>query len=339
MHACTVYVINLRAALLTNFSFCMDDLSLGEDRIQMASSAPAKFSLTILLVGASGTGKSALVNGLVSAEVAKEGSETLFSQTIHITPYKTKKIGTDVSIWDTPGMETVTTTLALQTLVTDVQNKVRNVDLVLFCINMTSARFRQGDNQNVRILTKAFGESFWKNAVFVLTFANQVKPPPSRKGTPPREYFDERLQEWKGQISAALKRNGVSDKIAESIKMVPTGYRDDYSLPGQFNWLNDLWGTCQQVSKDKRPIVLQVNMVNLGTEEVASHPLERRNQSEPFWGTFTRAPFCYTPPAALAIVGGVVGSLAGGPVGGAAGIAVGAVCGMGACAVMKYLHR
>ena len=62
---------------------------------------------------------------------------------------------------------------------------------------MTSARFRQGDNQNLRIITKAFGESIWKNALFVLTFANQVKPPPSRKGTPPREYFEERLQEWK----------------------------------------------------------------------------------------------------------------------------------------------
>ena len=82
-------------------------------------------------------------------------------------------------------------------LVSDVQDKVRNVDLMLFCINMTSARFRQGDNQNLRIITKAFGESIWKNAIFVLTFANQVKPPPSRNGTPPREYFEERLQEWK----------------------------------------------------------------------------------------------------------------------------------------------
>ena len=131
---------------------------------------------------------------------------------------------------------------------------------------MTSA---QGDNQNLRIITKAFGESIWKNAIFVLTFANQVKPPPS---TPPREYFEERLQEWKSQIDAVLKRNGVPDTIAEAVKIIPTGYREEYSLPGQFNWHNDLWSTCQQVSKEKRPILLQVSMEDLGTEEVGSNP-------------------------------------------------------------------
>lgn len=316
----------------------MDDLSLEEDSAQMASTVMAKSPLTILVVGASGTGKSALINGLVGAEVAKEGSETLFSQTVQITPYKTKNIGIDVTIWDTPGMETVTTLLALEKLVTDIQNKVRNVDLVLFCINMTSARFRQGDNQNLRIITKAFGESIWKNALFVLTFANQVKPPPSRKGTPPREYFDERLQEWKGQISAVLKRSGVPDKIAEAITIIPTGYRDEYSLPGQFNWLNDLWSTCQQVSKDKRPILLQVSMENLGTEEVASHHLEKKYKDKSFINNFARGPFCYATTA-LAILGGVVGTLAGGAVGGVAGIGVGAVCGIGAAVAIKYLRR
>eukprot|EP00731_Ephydatia_muelleri_P020837 Em0013g564a len=316
----------------------MDALSLGEDSAQMASPAIAKSSLTVLLVGASGTGKSALINGLVGSEVAKEGSETLFSQTIHITPYKTKNLGIDVTVWDTPGMETVATSLALEKLVSDVQDKVRNVDLMLFCINMTSARFRQGDNQNLRIITKAFGESIWKNAIFVLTFANQVKPPPSRKGTPPREYFEERLQEWKGQIDAVLKRNGVPDKIAETVKIIPTGYREDYSLPGQFNWRNDLWSTCQQVSKEKRPILLQVSMENLETEEVGSHHFEKKPEDKSFITKFARGPFCYATTA-LAIFGGVVGSLAGGAVGGVAGVGVGAVCGIGAGAVIKYLHR
>ena len=56
----------------------MNALSLEEDSAQMVSPAIAKSSLTALLVGASGTGKSALINELVGSEVAMEGAK-LFS--------------------------------------------------------------------------------------------------------------------------------------------------------------------------------------------------------------------------------------------------------------------
>ena len=169
-------------------------------------SLPAqKSSIVILTIGASGTGKSALINGLVGAEVAKEDGETLCSQTCQLSCYKAKKKDIDIEIWDTPGMEVANESAELEQLVTDIQKKVCEVDLILYCTNMTSARFRQGDHQNVKIITKAFGDSIWKNAVFVRTFANQVKPPPTKKATQPNIYFEERLSEWKHEIEAAFQ--------------------------------------------------------------------------------------------------------------------------------------
>ena len=318
----------------------MADVSL-EESVQMAT-AKSRSSLTILTIGASGTGKSALINGLVGAEVAKEGGETLFTQTTQITHYRTRKLGIDVNIWDSPGMEVVSTSLALEKLVTDIRDEVREVDLVLFCTNMTSARFRQGDNQNVRIMTKAFGESIWKNAVFVLTFANQVKPPPTRKGTPPREYFDERLLEWKGQIHAVLKRNGVSDVLTESIRVVPAGYHDDEcTLPGQYDWLSDLWNMCIQISKDRVPVLLHANMENLENEEFAPHHFQIEKHKEKSFVNhilhIAQAPLCYAPTT-LAVLGGIVGAVGGGGVGCVAGIGVGVVCGLGSAGLCRYFR-
>ena len=288
--------------------------------------------IVILTIGASGTGKSALINGLVGAEVAKEGGETLFSQTRQITLYKANKKDTDIDVWDTPGMEVVNESVGIEQLVTDIQDKVREVDLVLFCTNMTSARFRQGDHQNVRIMTKAFGESIWKNAVFVLTFANQVKPPPTRKGTPPREYFDERLLEWKGQIQSALKKNGVPEELAESVKVVPAGYYDECSLPGRHNWLSDFWHTCLEATSDgAQAALLHVNMERLKTESeiIASQNSKPRPLKDQ-----KIISHLSTNAAVYGVAGGILGGLAlGGVVGGSlatvgVGIAAGATCGI-----------
>ena len=231
-------------------------------------SLPAqKSSIVILTIGASGTGKSALINGLVGAEVAKEDGETLCSQTCQLSCYKAKKKNTDIEIWDTPGMEVANESAKLEQLVTDIQEKVCEVDLILFCTNMTSARFRQGDHQNVKIITKAFGDSIWKNAVFVLTFANQVKLPPTKKNTPLNKYFDERLTEWKHEIEAALLKIGVSKMLAESVKIVPAGYYDERSLPGRNNWLSDFWHTCLEGTREgAQATLLHVNIDRLKAE-------------------------------------------------------------------------
>ena len=235
-----------------------------------------KPSMAILTIGASGTGKSALINGLVGLEVASEGGETLFTQTRQLTRYQAKKQDSDVEIWDSPGMEVANESAELEQLVNDIQEKVRAVDVILFCINMTSARFRQGDHQNVKAVNAAFGESIWKNTVFVLTFANLAKPPPSRNDTAPIDYFNERLLEWKREIQAVLKKSGVSSVLVQSIKIVPAGYHDKGVLPGKANnWLNEFWHTCLEVTSEGTQVTLNASMDRLKAETATWHQVEK----------------------------------------------------------------
>ena len=295
-------------------------------------SLPAqKTSIAVLTIGASGTGKSALINGLIGAEVAKEGNDTLYSETRKLTCYKARKKDTDIAIWDSPGMEVANESAELEKLATDIQENVREVDLILFCTSMTSARFRQGDHQNVRIITNAFGDSIWKNAVFVLTFANQVQPPPSRKGTPPTEYFEERLRDWKSEIQAALLRSGVSDTLAKSVKIVPAGYYDERSLPGRNNWLSDFWHTCLEGTKEgAQATLLHVNMDRLKAETEVSKvhfakPLKDQPIIFPNKAYVIGGVACATGAAAATVaavlVGGTTAIVGGGVIGAACGLA------------------
>ena len=243
---------------------------------------PKKY-IRVLVIGASGTGKSALINSLVGAEVAQEGSETLSAQTRQVTLYEAKYTRKKpelqfMYLWDSPGLEEIEhASMCLEEVLMEIQEKIREVDVILFCTNMTSARFRQGDNQNVKIVTKVFGDSIWKHTIVVLTFANHVKPPPTRKGTPPTEYFEERLLEWKGQIQSALERVGVSNEVADSVAILPAGYHDEFTLPGRTNWLDDLCHSLQVAGGcNTQPLVLNLNLEKLRTEikMAASKPIQ-----------------------------------------------------------------
>ena len=213
-------------------------------------------------------------------------------------------------------MEVASDSTELEHLVTDIQEKVREVDLILFCTNMTSARFRQGDHQNVRIVTKAFGDSIWKNAVFVLTFANQVKPPPSRKGTPPADYFEERLREWKREIQAALIKVGVSNILVDIVKLVPAGYYDERTLPGErTNWLSDFWHTCLESTRDgAQATLLHVNMDRLKTEtEVSSVQGTTPLKDQPIISRLQNNALAVGGVACVAGAGAAAAGIVGGP--------------------------
>ena len=284
-------------------------------------------SASILVTGKTGTGKSSLINGMVGKCVAKEG-DTLDRGTTAVTQYTVRyEGGVTITVWDSPGLQD-----GLEKegeYIEDMQSKgCANSDLVFYCTKMNETRLSHDDTEAIRKLTKGLGKSFWKNALFVMTFANNTRPPPSldfqslndqEKDKKVLEFFDKRLKEWEDKLRETVKSMGVGADVAANIPVVAAGYDADPSLPGCDNWLSDLWLT--SITRMKESSQAALLRANKGR-------IKRRDQTknEDFKKPIHEQPILYTPrvtyvaaPMLMAVLGLLVGGAVAGPVGAATG--------------------
>ena len=300
-------------------------------------------SLRILVTGKTGVGKSALVNGIVGKYVAKEG-DTLDPETSKVMEYRTKIRDVEVVIYDSPGLQDGT--LREDEYLKDVEEKSKNVDLILYCTKMTDERITKGDKDAVSKLSNAFGkDKFWKNTLFVLTFANEVRLPPKRGSDttvqpPLEEYFERRLALWKTKLHELLRGVGIDERIADDVPVVPAGYHIEPSLPaeGCEFWLSNLWFKClDRTANAAKPALLKINWNRFATsQEVKKRDLSRQQAYD--------QPIVYTgnvnvPPIVLEFLGlpsqlseagrtaGRLGSSLGFWVGGGIGMEIGGMAG------------
>ena len=169
-----------------------------------------------------------------------------FLFTFQVTPYDFTKNNVKITVFDTPGLADGTGNDERYLL--QILEKVKTVDLFLFCTDMTSRRFSDDDAKTVTKLTKTFGASLWDHALVVLTFANQVHLNAKEKDHTVVDldqqrisFFQKRIRDFQKKIQKVLLSRGVHQEAMSNLPFVPAGEVTKPRLPDRENWLTALW--------------------------------------------------------------------------------------------------
>ena len=257
-----------------------------------------------MVTGQVGQGKSDLVNTLIGKVVATKGDGPR-SVTHGIESFTEYINGVKVTLIDTPGFNDPDISDAH--IIAEIGKIGCSIDLILFCVKM-NRRMEKTDYRIMRKLTHVFGQSIWKNVVFVLTFANEVNP----------NTFENTRAEWDEVLHEYARTKGeVQDDVAQRIPVVVAG-NEENDLPACQSWLDQFWVTAYNQTKDKaKPAYLTLtlnlnelkNLVNCdssssedesrensGDHNMISSRSSQRTDGTRYFGTGGRHPYRTTAP-------------------------------------------
>lgn len=178
-------------------------------------------------------------------------------------------------MFDTPGLADGTGNE--EDYLEKIKEKVTDFDAFIFCTEMNTRRFRNDDIKTIQKLTEAFGSQLWEHAVVVLTFANEVHPPPSERDANIQEFFDQRVRVFKKKIQEVVLKVGVPGEVVINVPFVAAGDLSEPRLPGIDNWLTAFWiATFKRLNRSARPTFLLASIARFNCTS-PSEQLTRRS--------------------------------------------------------------
>ena len=165
-----------------------------------------------------------------------------------------------------------------------IVEKVNNVDLFLFCMDMTSRRFSDDDAKTITKLKKTFGASLWDHALVVLTFANQVDSDDVHLDQQRISLFQKRIRDFQVKIQNCLVSEGVHQEAASNLPFVPAGKVTKPRLPDRENWLTALWiAAFKRINRKAKADFLLANFDRISISQCGSllseYPAETKRRS------------------------------------------------------------
>ena len=240
-------------------------------------------SINILLTGKTGVGKSSITNAIIGEILAKEGKD-LDGVTRHVSCHETTVNHINFKVWDSPGLQDITeedgeiTKRIMQAL----KQHCSHLHLFLYCIRMDRFRIEISEFEAIKQLSQLFSPKIWESAIFALTFANRVIPPPDMATDEEEaQWFKERIKEFQERIVKALVKSGVPEDRAKRVPVIPTGYHkptkrmpNPRKLFDRPDWFNPFWHSCAKQMEVNTIMALLPRKLN---EEVK--PIQKGNVS------------------------------------------------------------
>ena len=283
----------------------------------------AREKFTVLLIGRTGMGKSSTINSLMGKEIAKVGDWA--PTTASVNTYEGEAFGIRFTVVDTPGLCD-----ALEEEGNDdkylkmINDKRIKADCVFFVTRLDETRITGDEKRGLKLITTAFGQNIWNNAVIVFTFANTP-----RKGITYREVVTTRHRLIRNEIGKY-----ASEAIAAKIPAVAVDNESELTPDGNL-WLPELYTTALERMSEEGSLpffLATIERIVTPAYSGGSYSSSASSYQAPIKLNDSQADRISSRFDTLAHVGkwtaagAAVGAVAG-PVGAAVGAAVGAVIG------------
>ena len=210
--------------------------------------------IRILVTGASGVGKSTLLNGLIGDKIFKTGDE-LERVTTEVTEHKFQsEHGVEIIVFDSPGLHDGLGTAQEKKYIQEMLKKIKahdGIDLILYCKRMdTTNASVEVEKDIIQKLTdglgklkddrgkrSSIGKDIWHRSLFVLTFANVYqKSLEAHDQQNIQKMFKKKIEQWRDLYKSALNGCGIHVPV----RACPAGYLNPKLCESE-RWVSDFW--------------------------------------------------------------------------------------------------
>ncbi|KAL3521348.1 hypothetical protein ACH5RR_019497 [Cinchona calisaya] len=205
-------------------------------------------TLTILVMGKGGVGKSSIVNSIIGERVVSVSA--FQSETPRPMMVSRTRLGFTFNIIDTPGLVEggYVNDQALQIIKNFLLNKT--IDVLLYVDRLDAYRVDNLDRQVVKAITDGFGKEIWRRGLVVLTHA-QLSPPDALSYD---DFFSRRSEALLKviRLGAKIKKQDVENSpipvvLVENSGRCNKNENDEKILPDGTAWIPNLIKTITDV--------------------------------------------------------------------------------------------